>query len=89
MNLAQALIEAADTHGDRPAIRLDDTVLTYSDLLAQARKEAAEVYMHEEKLTMAEIAGLLGYSDQTAFMRAFRGWFGESPGAYREKLRGE
>ena len=61
--------------------------MSYSELLAAARKEAAEVYIHEEKLTLAEIAGLLGYGDQTAFMRAFKGWFGVSPGAYREKLR--
>ena len=67
--------------------RLLEEELSYSELLAAARKEAAEVYIHEEKLTLAEIAGLLGYGDQTAFMRAFRGWFGESPGAYREKLR--
>ncbi len=61
--------------------------LSYSELLAATRKEAAEVYMHEEKMTLAEIAGLLGYGDQTAFMRAFRDWFGTSPGAYREALR--
>lgn len=61
--------------------------LSYTDLLATARKEAAEVYMHEDKLTLADIAGLLAYSDQTAFVRAFRGWFGVSPGAYRERLR--
>jgi len=67
--------------------RLMEEGLSYSELLAAARKEAAEVYIHEEKLTLAEIAGLLGYGDQTAFMRAFRGWFGESPGAYREKIR--
>ncbi len=67
--------------------RLQEEGLTYSDLLATARKEAAEVYVHEEKLTLAEIAGLLGYSDQTAFMRAFKTWFGESPGAYRAKIR--
>lgn len=63
--------------------------LSYSDLLSAARKEAAEVYMHEEKLSLAEIAGLLAYSDQTAFMRAFRSWFGMSPGAYRAKLKSE
>jgi AraC-like DNA-binding protein len=67
--------------------RLREEGLSYSDLLAAARKEAAEVYIHEEKLTLADIAGLLGYGDQTAFMRAFKGWFGEPPGAYRDKLR--
>ncbi len=67
--------------------RLQAEELSYSDLLAATRKEAAEVYVHEEKLTFAEIAGLLGYSDQTAFVRAFRGWFGISPGAYRDQLR--
>lgn len=67
--------------------RLLSEELSYSDLLAAARKEAAEVYIHEESLSLAEIAGLLGYSDQTAFVRAFRGWFGETPGAYRDRVR--
>jgi AraC-like DNA-binding protein len=67
--------------------RLQAEELSYSELLAATRKEAAEVYMHEDKMTLAEIAGLLGYGDQTAFMRAFRGWFGMSPGAYRDKLK--
>lgn len=67
--------------------KLQAEELSYSELLAATRKEAAEVYMHEEKMTLAEIAGLLGYGDQTAFMRAFRDWFGTSPGAYREALR--
>ena len=67
--------------------RLMDEDLSYSELLAAARKEAAEVYIHEDKMTLSDIAGLLGYGDQTAFMRAFKGWFGVSPGAYREKLR--
>ena len=70
--------------------RLQAEELSYSELLAATRKEAAEIYMHEDKMTLAEIAGLLGYGDQTAFMRAFRDWFGISPGSYREKLkRGE
>jgi AraC-like DNA-binding protein len=67
--------------------RLQAEELSYSELLALTRKEAAEVYMHEINMTLAEIAGLLGYSDQTAFMRAFKGWFGEAPGAFRERLQ--
>lgn len=35
-NLAGNLVETAREHGDRPAVRLDDAVLTYSDLLQAA-----------------------------------------------------
>ncbi|HYO38498.1 MAG TPA: long-chain fatty acid--CoA ligase [Nocardioidaceae bacterium] len=36
--LAQALQQTAEQHGDRPAIRLDDVVLTYDQLLDGARR---------------------------------------------------
>ncbi|TDQ62744.1 long-chain acyl-CoA synthetase [Actinomycetospora succinea] len=36
-NLATALVETAEEHGDRPALRLDDTVLTYGEFLDAAR----------------------------------------------------
>ncbi|QJY44655.1 long-chain-fatty-acid--CoA ligase [Pseudonocardia broussonetiae] len=35
-NLAANLVQTAADHGDRPAVRLDDAVLTYSDLLSSA-----------------------------------------------------
>ncbi len=31
-NLARLLTDAAAAHGDRPAVRLDDTTLTYAEL---------------------------------------------------------
>ena len=39
-NLAQNLLDAAEQHGDRPAIKLDDNVLTYADLLQSAQRMA-------------------------------------------------
>src|ERR1700742_5051414 len=36
-NLAAALVATAEEHGDRPAIRLDDQVLTYRGFLDAAR----------------------------------------------------
>ena len=36
MNVATKLVRAAAEHRDRPAIRLNNTVLTYADLLYQA-----------------------------------------------------
>ena len=40
-NLAQNLTTAAREHGERPAVRLDDTVLTYEQLLDAARRVTA------------------------------------------------
>ncbi len=40
-NLAQALSETAAEHGDRPAVRLDDMVLTYDELLEGSRRVTA------------------------------------------------
>ncbi len=37
-NLATNLIRTAGKHGDRPAVRLDDDVLTYDQLLTDARR---------------------------------------------------
>ena len=40
-NLAHNLTTAAREHGDRPAVRLDDLVLTYDQLLDGARRVTA------------------------------------------------
>ena len=39
-NLAHNLLDAAEQHADRPAIKLDDHVLTYAELLTAARRMA-------------------------------------------------
>jgi long-chain acyl-CoA synthetase len=36
-NLATALVETSEEHGDRPALRLDDQVVTYAEFLDAAR----------------------------------------------------
>ena len=40
-NLAHNLTTTAEQHGDRPAVRLDDLVLTYDQLLDGARRVTA------------------------------------------------
>ncbi len=40
-NLATHLTDTAQAHGDRPAVKLDDTVLTYDQLLDGARRVTA------------------------------------------------
>ncbi|PKP81680.1 MAG: hypothetical protein CVT79_09815 [Alphaproteobacteria bacterium HGW-Alphaproteobacteria-18] len=67
--------------------RLAEEGVSFAQLLQAARKEAAEIYVREGKLSLTEIAYATGYSDQSAFVRAFRGWYGVSPGAYRRDVR--
>jgi AraC-like DNA-binding protein len=53
--------------------------------LQEIRKSLAVRYLNDARLSLVEIALLLGYADQSAFSRAFRHWFGQSPLRYRSR----
>ncbi len=59
--------------------RLSADGVSFRAIVESARKEACEVYIRERKKSIAEIAQAVGYSEQSAFTRAFRGWYGASP----------
>jgi AraC-like DNA-binding protein len=40
-------------------------------------------YLKNQKLSVSEIAYLLGYTEAGSFIRAFKEWTGQSPKAYR------
>lgn len=48
-------------------------------LREQALKQSAETHLRSGQLAMSDIAQLLGYSEQSAFTRAFKRWTGQSP----------
>ncbi len=54
--------------------------------LDRTRKELAQRYVHDPKLSLTEVAFLLGYSEQSAFTHAFRDWFGVAPSQWRNKV---
>jgi len=56
---------------------------TYSDIIEKIRCRAAMSLLYDVELKIAQIAILLGYSDQSAFTRAFRSWTSITPGEYR------
>jgi AraC-like DNA-binding protein len=58
----------------------------YTQLLEAVRRELAEQYIADPALTISEIAFLLGFSEQSAFSRAFRRWTGQPPSAARGSL---
>jgi AraC-like DNA-binding protein len=58
----------------------------YRGLLAQTRQTLARQYLADPALAQTDVALLLGYSEQSSFIRAFRSWTGMTPGEYRHQL---
>lgn len=49
------------------------------------RARLAAGYLTDPAVSVSEVAFLLGFSEQSAFNRAFRRWTGESPGRWRRR----
>jgi AraC-like DNA-binding protein len=64
--------------------RLAAEGMTYNDIKDEARREAAEYYLRERALSIEEIAFRSGFSEASAFIRAFKRWNGVTPHAYAE-----
>ena len=64
--------------------RLADYKLSYQALHDAVREQLARRYLSRTSLMLSEIPLLLGYSDQSAFNRAFRSWTGMTPGRFRQ-----
>lgn len=63
--------------------RLSEEKSSYKELLEGTRKELAEQYLRRSDVSLGEITYLLGFSDQSNFSRAFKRWFGRTPGEFR------
>jgi AraC-like DNA-binding protein len=80
---------AADQHvSPRTLIRrLKRGGTSYKAILEDVRRTLAADYLRHSEMSVAAIAFRLGYQDPSNFGRAFRGWFGVSPGRYRARSR--
>ncbi|MBV8063567.1 MAG: helix-turn-helix transcriptional regulator, partial [Nevskia sp.] len=63
--------------------RLEQLGLSFREVLDQVRCAHAEQLLRNPRICLAEVAFLLGYSDQANFQHAFKRWLGVSPGEYR------
>jgi AraC-like DNA-binding protein len=68
--------------------RLRGLNVSFSDLLRGTRRQLALRYVAEPHIPLTEIALLLGYSELSAFSRAFHQWAGMSPARYRRECMG-
>ena len=64
--------------------KLADEGTTFRVVLDQFRHETAVTLLDTRRHTIAEVAFLLGYSELSAFYRAFRRWTGRSPARLRD-----
>lgn len=55
----------------------------YKQLVDQLRRERATELLRDERTSIAEVAFLCGFSELSAFYRAFRRWTGQTPADYR------
>ncbi len=60
---------------------------SFQNLAETVRQELAMRYVAEGKYGMSEVAFLLGFSELSAFSRAFKRWTGETPKQYRARHR--
>jgi AraC-like DNA-binding protein len=65
--------------------RLAEEGLTYRDVLREAQTSLAQELLSESDCTIAEIAFLTGFSEQSTFTRAFKRWVGQPPAQFREQ----
>lgn len=63
--------------------KLKQEGVTFAHLLEQVRREKALAYMKDKTKPLVEIAEQLGFSELSAFSRAFKRWMGTSPAEYR------
>jgi AraC-like DNA-binding protein len=65
--------------------RLADENVTFMQLRDETRYNAACQMLRHTRLTASEIASILGYSNGSAFTRAFHRWSGLNPTVWRSK----
>ena len=67
--------------------RLHEEGASYQGIKDQLRRDLAISYLSDSDRNVMDIALELGFSERSAFHRAFRKWTGASPGEFRRGLR--
>ena len=57
--------------------------INYQTILDEQRKTLALKLLQENTATLSEISDIVGFTEPSAFYKAFRRWTGKRPGQYR------
>lgn len=66
--------------------RLAEEGTTFREEIDATRAELARRYVGDGRLALSEVAFVLGFSEPSAFHRAFKRWMGRTPGEWRRPL---
>ncbi len=67
--------------------RLAEEGYSFQEAKNLTREKRAKYYLSQTNMPLAEIAFELGFSELSAFSRAFRSWVKETPHSYRENFK--
>lgn len=65
--------------------RLAEDGASFRAVAERARRETAEVLLASPRNSLADVAFLSGFADQSAFQRAFKRWTGTTPATWRRE----
>tara|TARA_R110002096_G_C14638936_1_gene725401 strand:- start:308 stop:1264 length:957 start_codon:yes stop_codon:yes gene_type:complete len=66
--------------------RLSETGVTYRDLIKKTQESIAKDMLRNTVQSVGEIAFLTGFSEQSAFNRAFKKWTNQTPSEFRKSI---
>jgi len=65
--------------------RLAEEGLTFRDVVGRAQLALAQEMLRTSDVSIAEVAFLTGFSEQSTFSRAFKRWVGQAPAQFRQQ----
>jgi AraC-like DNA-binding protein len=68
--------------------RLEEERTSFQEILDDLRVEVARRHLQQQRISISEVAYLLGYSEPSAFHRAFKRWTGQTPAEFRAEALG-
>ncbi|WP_405689371.1 helix-turn-helix domain-containing protein [Streptomyces sp. NBC_01185] len=75
--------ESFAVHPRTPQRQLAAHGTTFQEIVDDVRRELADRYLRTTVMPLAQLADVLGYSEQSSFSRSCRRWFGCAPQARR------
>ena len=77
---------ALDVHPQTLRRRLSAEGITFQEIKNQLRRDTALHLLGKQGVNIEEIAYRSGFSESSAFIRAFKSWTGVTPYTYRKGL---